>query len=123
MKITLFICGLCVSLSAIIVDLQSKVAGVGVGYFLLAGSMILASALWRSEGLGEDRFRAMQRVYSALASGPIDMESLIKRLAGESYSSALEEYYQAIIGRMLARRQLLICDGLVTLGDGISHDA
>src|SRR5688572_16554458 len=78
------ICGVCVSLSAIIVDLQSKVEKVGVGYFLLAGSMILASALWRSEGLGEDRFRSIQRVYSVLASGPIDMESLIKRLTGEN---------------------------------------
>jgi len=122
MKATLLICGICVSIFAIILDRHDESHNVGVGYFLLASSMILASALSRSEGLGDDRYRSMQHVYSALASGPIDMESLIKRLSGENDRSALE-YYQAVIGRMLARRQIVICDGLVTLGEGMIHDA
>ena len=122
MRITLFICGLLVGFLAILTDVQGR-AESETGYFLLAGATILASALWRSDGLDQNRCRAMRHVYSALAAGPLDMDSLMKQVVEDSGGGDLREYYEAIVGRMLAKRQLVLREGLVTIGDGVDDKA
>ena len=47
------------------------------------------------------------------------MERLMKRLVENNTDMGTLEYYQSIIGRMLAKRMIVISNGLVTIGEGI----
>ena len=118
MKITLFILAIFVGCLAIIFDLQDTHVEISVGFFILPSAMFLAAALWKAEPIGDDRFRSMQKVFSVLAEEPIAMDILIKRLVGDERNDAISEYYESVIGRMLARRQLIIINGLVAIGYG-----
>lgn len=123
MKITLFIIGLIVAAIAFIMDVQDDVKPAGMGYFLLSGAMLIASAIWKTDMITKDYCRAMQRVYAALAQGPMEMDELMEKLVGHSNDPSAYEHYQAAIGRMLSKRQLIIHDGKVTIGEGMDSAA
>ena len=123
MKVTLFIVGLIVASMAFIIDMQDDTKPAGMGYFLLSGAMLIASAIWRTDMITKDYCRAMQRIYAALAQGPMEMDALMQKLVGQSNDPSAYEHYQAAIGRMLSKRQLVVRDGQVTIGEGIDSAA
>jgi len=119
MKITLFSIGLIVAIIAIIIDGQGNLRVAGIGYFILSSSLFLSSAIWRSDTISNNYCRSIQKVYSVLSEGDLDMERLMKRLVENNTDMGTLEYYQSIIGRMLAKRMIVISNGLVTIGEGI----
>jgi hypothetical protein len=123
MKITLFIFGLLVALIAVIIDLQSNIRVASIGYFLLSGAMMISSAIWRTDSVNDNYCRSMHKVFSALAEGGIDMDSLMKRLVINTDDIGTSEYYQVVIGRMLSKRQIIIDNGLVMIGEGTDATA
>jgi len=119
MKITIFFIGLLVAVIAIIIDAQDGIRVASIGYFLLSSAMMISAAIWRPDIISDNHYRAIQKVYSALAEGGLDMDTLLKRMVGNNTDMGTSEFYQATIGRMLSKRQIIIQDGLVTIGDGI----
>lgn len=118
MKITFFVIGLFVAVIAIIIDTQNG-RGDSMGYFLLSSAMMISSAIWKTDRANVDYYRSMQKVYTSLAEGAIDMDTLMQRVMSNSKAQVLSEHYQAVIGRMLSKRQIIIINGLVTIGDGV----
>lgn len=119
MKVALFIIGLSIAGIAFIIDLQDDIKAASIGYFLLAGAMLISSAIWKADIINNGYFKSMQKVYAALAEGPMDMDALMKKVVGFSNDPSVYEDYQAVIGRMLSKRQIVIRDSLVTIGEGI----
>jgi hypothetical protein len=117
MKIILLVLGLVVAVFAFVVDLKSDTPAAGFGYFVLAGSMFLAAGLCKSDDRTDDRFRATQEIYTSLARKPLAMADLLKVLTGDDVYSYRRDQYQAVIGRMLVSRQLVIRKGLVALNE------
>jgi hypothetical protein len=119
MKVTLFVIGLSIAGIAFIIDLQDDMKAVSVGYFLLAGAMLISAAIWKTDLINNGYFKSMQKVYAALAEGPMDMDALVKKVVGQNIDPSEIEHYRAVIGRMLSKRQIIIKDSLVTIGEGI----
>lgn len=119
MKVTLFIIGLSIAGIAFIVELQDDVKPLGLGFFILAGTMLIAAALWKTDMITNGYFKSVQRVYNALAQGPMEMDDLMQKLAGHGNDPAAYQNYQEVIGRMLSKRQIVIKDTLVTIGEGV----
>ncbi len=119
MKATLFVIGLSIAGIAFIVELQDDVKPLGLGYFIIAGAMLISAAIWKTDMINNGYFKSMQKVYAALAEGPMDMDDLVTKVVGYSNDSSTDEHYRAVIGRMLSKRLIVIRDSQVTIGDGI----
>lgn len=118
MKTTFFVLSLVVAVIAIFIDLGHGRGG-SIGFFLLSSAMMISSVLCKTEHSTEEYCRSMHKVYSSLAGGAIDMETLMKRVTANCSSLVLSEHYKFVIGRMLSKRQIIIVNGMVIIGDGI----
>lgn len=123
MKVTLFIIGLSIAGIAFIVELQDDVKPLGLGFSILAGTMLIAAAIWRTDMISSGYFKSVQRVYNALAHGPMEIDDLMQKLAGHGNDPSAYQNYQEVIGRMLCKRQIVIKDSMVTIGDGVDTAA
>lgn len=111
MKIALFTIGLCLTLVIFLIGLNGKLE---LGYFLVAASMILASALWKAEEYSERQLVVMQKVYGIVGAYPITMEALVDRITDDN-NTEFRSLYLSTIGLMLVKRMIVMRDGLVTL--------
>lgn len=111
MKIALFTIGLCLTLVIFLIGLNGKLE---LGYFLVAASMILASALWKAEEYSERQLVVMQKVYGIVGAYPITMEALVARITDDN-NTEFRNLYLSTIGLMLVKRMIVMRDGLVTL--------
>lgn len=123
MKVTLFVIGLSIAGIAFIVEIQDDVKPLGLGHFILASVMLISSAIWKTDLINNGYFKSMQKVYAALAEGPMDMDALVKKVVGQNIDPSEIEHYRAVVGRMLSKRQIIIKDSLVTIGEGIDTAA